>query len=77
MRLLGCVNDFVTTQCGRLSETLAADFAYEGTGSGVNGHMAGEIVMGVKHFAALLAGKGLLFTARSAGTGSRTGAVGG
>jgi hypothetical protein len=45
MRLLSGMDDFVSTEGGRLSECLATYFAHEGSGAGVNWHMASQIVV--------------------------------
>lgn len=61
MRLVLCMNDFVTTESRGLSEAFAADLAHKGTGSGVDWHMTSEIVMGVEDLPTLRTGKGLRF----------------
>lgn len=46
------MNDFVAAEGGRLSESFSADFANKGTGTGVHGHVTGEIVVRVEDLAA-------------------------
>lgn len=60
MWFLRRVDDLVSTQSGRLTESFATDFADERTCTGVDWHMAGEIVMGIEHFTTLRASKRLL-----------------
>lgn len=43
------VNNFVSAQRAGLAEAFAADFAHEGSGSGVNWHVAGEVIVSIKH----------------------------
>lgn len=53
MRLLRRVNDFVTAQSGRLTETFTAHFADKWSCSRVHRHVSREVVVGVKHFATI------------------------
>lgn len=73
--LLGGVDYFVAAQCGRLSETFAADLADEWSSSGMNRHVSGQIVVGVEYFATFLAGESLLLPTRSTGTRTWSSAV--
>ena len=50
MWFLSCVNDFMTTQSGCLTETFTADFTHKRSGSCVYGHVPGQVVMGIEHF---------------------------
>lgn len=43
------VDNFVSAQRAGLAEAFAADFAHERSGSGVDRHVAGEVIVSVKH----------------------------
>lgn len=43
------VDNFVSAQRTGLAEAFAADFAHERSGSGVDRHVAGEVIVSVKH----------------------------
>lgn len=43
------VDNFVSAQRAGLAEAFAADFAHEGSGSGVDRHVAGEVIVSIKH----------------------------
>lgn len=43
------VDNFVSTQRAGLAEAFAADFAHEWSGSGVYRHVAGEVIVCIKH----------------------------
>lgn len=50
----------MSAESGGLAEAFAADFADEWACSGVDWHVAGEIVVGVEHLPTLGAGEGFL-----------------
>jgi len=52
--LLG-VYDLMSTEGGRLTEGLPTHFAHEWPGTGVDRHVASEVVMGTEHLPAYLA----------------------
>lgn len=43
------VDDFVSAQCAGLSESFPANFTHKRTRAGVHGHVAGQVVVCVKH----------------------------
>lgn len=43
------VDDFVSAQCARLSEAFPTNFAHERPCARVHGHVAGQVVVRVKH----------------------------
>lgn len=43
------VDNFVSAQRAGLAEAFAADFAHEWSGSGVYRHVAGEVIVSIKH----------------------------
>lgn len=43
------VDDFVSAQCARLSESFPANFTHERPRASVHGHVAGQVVVRVKH----------------------------
>lgn len=43
------VDDFVSAQCARLSESFPANFTHERTRACVHGHVASQVVVRVKH----------------------------
>lgn len=43
------VDNFVSAQRAGLAEAFAADFAHERSGSGVDRHVASEVIVSVKH----------------------------
>lgn len=55
VRFLLGVYYLVATQGARLSESLAANLAHERPDTCVNGHVSGEIVVGVETFATVIA----------------------
>lgn len=55
MRFLLGVYDLVPTQCARLPESFAANFAYEWPDARVNRHVPGQIIVRVETFTALIA----------------------
>lgn len=44
-----CVYNFMSTQCAGLAEAFPAHFANERSGPGVHRHVAGEVVVRIKH----------------------------
>lgn len=43
------VDNFVSAERAGLAEAFAADFAHERSGSGVDRHVAGEVIVSIKH----------------------------
>lgn len=60
VRLLGSVDDFMSTEGARLPETLATDLADERPGARVHRHVSRQVVVRVEHLPAFRACKGLL-----------------
>lgn len=61
MGLFSSVNDFVAAQSRGLSKSFSTNFAHKRASTGVDWHVAGEIVMRVEDFSALEAREGFLF----------------
>lgn len=65
VRLLRRVDDLVPAQSARLAKPFAAYLADERPRPRVDGHVSGQIVVGVEHLAAFRAGECLLFVRRT------------